>query len=218
MAEAAGLPLVHIPVTAATKPQAEARPLELVDQHNIDLVVLARYMRILSDNLCNALAGRAINIHHSFLPGFKGRSHTTRRTPAASSVVDARAHYVTADLDETRSSKKSSSGSTTPTTQRRSPPSPRTPSASRYPEPFAGTASTAYSSTVPALSPSANPASPSQGDLHTLASAPASLPLTPSARVVITRRAWARGRRAVSVPRSVKEHRAHVAFDHYQMH
>src|SRR3712207_8711339 len=70
MAEAAGLPFVHVPVTPATKPDAEARLLELVDQHEADLVVLARYMQVLSDDACAALYGRAINIHHSFLPGF----------------------------------------------------------------------------------------------------------------------------------------------------
>ena len=72
MAEAAGLPFVHIPVTPATKPQAEAELLALVDDLNADLAVLARYMQVLSDNTCQALQGRAINIHHSFLPGFKG--------------------------------------------------------------------------------------------------------------------------------------------------
>jgi formyltetrahydrofolate deformylase len=100
MAEAAGLPFVHIPVTPAIKPQAEARVLELLDQHNIDLVVLARYMQILSDELCNALAGRAINIHHSFLPGFKGAKPYHQAYSRGVKLVGATAHYVTADLDE----------------------------------------------------------------------------------------------------------------------
>jgi formyltetrahydrofolate deformylase len=100
MAEAAGLRFVHVPVTAATKPQAEARLLELVDQHNIDLVVLARYMQILSDDLCKALAGRAINIHHSFLPGFKGAKPHHQAYTRGVKLVGATAHYVTADLDE----------------------------------------------------------------------------------------------------------------------
>ena len=77
MAEAAGLPYVHIPVTPETKPHAEQRLLELVDEHRADIVVLARYMQVLSDNLCLTLLGRAINIHHSFLPGFKGARRTT---------------------------------------------------------------------------------------------------------------------------------------------
>lgn len=100
MAEAAGLPFLHLPVTAATKAQAEARLLELVEQHDIDLVVLARYMQILSDELCRALAGRAINIHHSFLPGFKGAKPYHQAYTRGVKLVGATAHYVTADLDE----------------------------------------------------------------------------------------------------------------------
>jgi formyltetrahydrofolate deformylase len=100
MAEAAGLPFVHIPVTSATKPHAEARLLELVERHDIDLVVLARYMQILSNELCNALAGRAINIHHSFLPGFKGAKPYHQAYSRGVKLVGATAHYVTADLDE----------------------------------------------------------------------------------------------------------------------
>jgi formyltetrahydrofolate deformylase len=100
MAEAAGLPFVHIPVSAATKAYSEARLLELVDQHDIKLVVLARYMQILSDELCTALAGRAINIHHSFLPGFKGARPYHQAYSRGVKLVGATAHYVTADLDE----------------------------------------------------------------------------------------------------------------------
>src|SRR6476660_2459287 len=100
MAEAAGLPFLHIPVTPATKDRAEARLLELVNEHNIDLVVLARYMQILSDDLCNALEGRAINIHHSFLPGFKGAKPYHQAHDRGVKLVGATAHYVTADLDE----------------------------------------------------------------------------------------------------------------------
>jgi formyltetrahydrofolate deformylase len=100
MAEAAGLPCVHIPLTPATKPHAEAQLLELVDQYNIDLLVLARYMQILSDDLCNALAGRAINIQHSFLPGFKGAKPYHQSYSRGVELVGATAHYVTADLDE----------------------------------------------------------------------------------------------------------------------
>jgi formyltetrahydrofolate deformylase len=100
MAEAANLPFIHLPVTPDTKPEAEARLLELVDDHNIDLVVLARYMQILSDDLCKALEGRAINIHHSFLPGFKGAKPYHQAYDRGVKLVGATAHYVTADLDE----------------------------------------------------------------------------------------------------------------------
>ena len=100
MAEAAGLPFVHIPVTPATKPQAEAELLALVDDLNADLVVLARYMQVLSDNTCQALQGRAINIHHSFLPGFKGAKPYHQAYDRGVKQVGATAHYVTPDLDE----------------------------------------------------------------------------------------------------------------------
>jgi len=100
MAEAAGLEFVHIPVTPDTKPDAEGRLLELVDEHEIDVVVLARYMQILSDDLCAALEGRAINIHHSFLPGFKGAKPYHQAYARGVKLVGATAHYVTADLDE----------------------------------------------------------------------------------------------------------------------
>jgi formyltetrahydrofolate deformylase len=100
MAEAAGLPYIHIPVSPATKEESEQRLLELVEEHDIDLVVLARYMQILSDDLCRALAGRAINIHHSFLPGFKGARPYHQAYERGVKLVGATAHYVTADLDE----------------------------------------------------------------------------------------------------------------------
>ncbi|HEU5483842.1 MAG TPA: formyltetrahydrofolate deformylase [Microlunatus sp.] len=100
MAEAAGLPFVHVPVTAADKPAAEARLLRLVDAYDVDLVVLARYMQVLSDNLCRKLEGRAINIHHSFLPGFKGAKPYHQAYHRGVKLVGATAHYVTADLDE----------------------------------------------------------------------------------------------------------------------
>lgn len=100
MADAAGLPFVHLPVTPETKADAEARLLELVDEHDVDLVVLARYMQVLSDDLCRALEGRAINIHHSFLPGFKGARPYHQAYDRGVKLVGATAHYVTADLDE----------------------------------------------------------------------------------------------------------------------
>lgn len=100
MAEAAGLPFIHIPVTPETKQDAERRLLELVDEYNIDLVVLARYMQVLSNELCRSLTGRAINIHHSFLPGFKGARPYHQAYDRGVKLVGATAHYVTADLDE----------------------------------------------------------------------------------------------------------------------
>lgn len=100
MAEAAGLPFVHIPVTPATKEAAEARLLQLVDEYDAELVVLARYMQILSDETSKALYGRAINIHHSFLPGFKGAKPYHQAYQRGVKLVGATAHYVTSDLDE----------------------------------------------------------------------------------------------------------------------
>nr|WP_308113559.1 formyltetrahydrofolate deformylase [Arthrobacter sp. ISL-30] len=100
MAEAAGLPFIHVPVTPDTKPQAEARLLELVAEYEADLVVLARYMQVLSDELSQSLRGSAINIHHSFLPGFKGAKPYHQAYDRGVKLVGATAHYVTADLDE----------------------------------------------------------------------------------------------------------------------
>ena len=100
MAEAAGLPFVHVPVTGETKPAAEARLLQLVDEYDAELVVLARYMQVLSDEACKALHGRAINIHHSFLPGFKGAKPYHQAYDRGVKLVGATAHYVTPDLDE----------------------------------------------------------------------------------------------------------------------
>lgn len=100
MAEAAGLPFHHVPVDPDTKPHAEARLLELVDEHGADLVVLARYMQVLSDGLCRALHGRAINIHHSFLPGFSGAKPYHQAFDRGVKLVGATAHYVTPELDE----------------------------------------------------------------------------------------------------------------------
>ena len=100
MAEAAGLPFIHVPVTADTKIQAETRLLDLVEEHDVDLVVLARYMQILSNELCTTLIGRAINIHHSFLPGFKGARPYHQAYLRGVKLVGATAHYVTPELDE----------------------------------------------------------------------------------------------------------------------
>ncbi len=100
MAEAAGVPYLHVPVTAETKPEAEQRLLDLVSEYDVDLVVLARYMQVLSNDLCGKLQGRAINIHHSFLPGFKGAKPYHQAYDRGVKYVGATAHYVTPDLDE----------------------------------------------------------------------------------------------------------------------
>ncbi len=95
-----GLPYHHLPITPQTKPQQEERILELIEQQDVDLLVLARYMQILSDGLCERLAGRAINIHHSFLPGFKGAKPYHQAYERGVKVIGATAHYVNSDLDE----------------------------------------------------------------------------------------------------------------------
>jgi len=100
VATAAGIPFVHIPVTRDTKVSAEARLLEVVDEYKIDLVVLARYMQVLSDDVCKRLEGRAINIHHSFLPSFTGARPYHQAYDRGVKVIGATAHYVTPDLDE----------------------------------------------------------------------------------------------------------------------
>jgi formyltetrahydrofolate deformylase len=100
LVEAHGIEFVHVPVTPETKPEAEARLFDLVDQHDVDFVVLARYMQVLSDDACERLRGRAINIHHSFLPGFKGARPYHQAHARGVKLIGATAHYVTAELDE----------------------------------------------------------------------------------------------------------------------
>ncbi|QKW40555.1 formyltetrahydrofolate deformylase [Actinomadura sp. NAK00032] len=95
-----GIPFFHIPVTAATRQSAEGRLVEIADACDAELVVLARYMQILSADLCARLAGRAINIHHSFLPSFKGAKPYHQAYEHGVKAVGATAHYVTAELDE----------------------------------------------------------------------------------------------------------------------
>ncbi len=94
------VPFHHVPVSADTKAGAEERLLALVEEHDVDLVVLARYMQILSDDLCRRLEGRAINIHHSMLPSFKGAKPYHQAHDRGVKLVGATAHYVTAELDE----------------------------------------------------------------------------------------------------------------------
>ncbi|MFD8385681.1 formyltetrahydrofolate deformylase [Streptomyces sp. NPDC059679] len=95
-----GIPFRHIPVTKENKARAEAELLELVEAEQVELVVLARYMQVLSDDLCKRLAGRIINIHHSFLPSFKGAKPYHQAHARGVKLIGATAHYVTADLDE----------------------------------------------------------------------------------------------------------------------
>ena len=100
-AEFYNVPFEHHPVTSPGQKLAfEDRVLEVVEQHDIELVVLARYMQILSPELCAALAGRAINIHHSFLPGFKGANPYKQAHARGVKIIGATAHFVTSDLDE----------------------------------------------------------------------------------------------------------------------
>ncbi|MHB0773025.1 formyltetrahydrofolate deformylase [Bradyrhizobium sp. 1.29L] len=94
------LPFYHLPVTKQTKMEQEARIWELVQETNTDLVVLARYMQILSDGFSAKLSGRCINIHHSFLPGFKGAKPYHQAHERGVKLIGATAHYVTSDLDE----------------------------------------------------------------------------------------------------------------------
>ncbi|MBR0684312.1 formyltetrahydrofolate deformylase [Bradyrhizobium manausense] len=100
MAASHDIPFHHLPITPDTKSVQEARLLELIEQERIDLVVLARYMQVLSNDLCRTLEGRVINIHHSFLPSFKGAKPYHQAHTRGVKLIGATAHYVTADLDE----------------------------------------------------------------------------------------------------------------------
>ncbi|MFJ6027602.1 formyltetrahydrofolate deformylase [Pseudarthrobacter sp. NPDC092424] len=95
-----GVPFHHIPVTPETKPDAEAQLLALVDSYGAELVVLARYMQVLSDAATERLSGKAINIHHSFLPSFKGARPYHQAYERGVKTVGATAHYVNSELDE----------------------------------------------------------------------------------------------------------------------
>lgn len=100
LAKVAGLPFVHIPVTSATKAKAEQELRQLIKKTGTELIVLARYMQILSDGFCKDYLGRIINIHHSFLPSFKGAKPYHRAYARGVKLIGATAHYVTAELDE----------------------------------------------------------------------------------------------------------------------
>jgi formyltetrahydrofolate deformylase len=97
---AEGLPFHHLPITAETKPQQEAALLAHINQYGAELVVLARYMQVLSEDLCTTLSGRVINIHHSFLPGFKGARPYEQAHARGVKLIGATAHFATSDLDE----------------------------------------------------------------------------------------------------------------------
>ena len=100
MVEREGIRFIHLPVTKDTKAQQEQRLMEIVDETDTELVVLARYMQILSNELTQQLSGRCINIHHSFLPGFKGAKPYHQAFDRGVKVIGATAYYVTSDLDE----------------------------------------------------------------------------------------------------------------------
>ncbi len=100
LAASYGIPFHHLPVSGDNKARQEQQVLELVESEKVDLVVLARYMQILSQDMCRALSGRAINIHHSFLPSFKGARPYHQAHQRGVKIIGATAHYVTADLDE----------------------------------------------------------------------------------------------------------------------
>ena len=100
MVEREGIRFIHLPVTAKTKTQQEQRLLEIIVETDSELIILARYMQILSNDLTEQLAGRCINIHHSFLPGFKGAKPYHQAFDRGVKVIGATAHYVTSDLDE----------------------------------------------------------------------------------------------------------------------
>lgn len=95
-----GIEFAHLPVTKDTKSAQEAKVLQLIQKHDIELVVLARYMQVLTPTLCDAMSGRIINIHHSFLPSFKGAKPYHQAFERGVKIIGASAHYVTADLDE----------------------------------------------------------------------------------------------------------------------
>lgn len=100
LAEWYKVPYHYFPITKETKSQQEAQILKVMEDTDAELLILARYMQILSDNMCQNLAGRAINIHHSFLPGFKGAKPYHQAFERGVKLIGATAHFVTADLDE----------------------------------------------------------------------------------------------------------------------
>ena len=100
IAQSEGIPYHHLPITADTKAQQEAALLGLIREYDVELVILARYMQVLSENMCQLLAGRMVNIHHSFLPGFKGARPYAQAHARGVKLIGATAHFATTDLDE----------------------------------------------------------------------------------------------------------------------
>ena len=100
LAAAEDIDFLHLPMTGENRPDQELRLLEEIDRRSIDFIVLARYMQILSETICDRMPGRIINIHHSFLPGFKGARPYHQAFERGVKLIGATAHYVTADLDE----------------------------------------------------------------------------------------------------------------------
>ena len=100
LAASYGIEFRHLPVTKDTKTEQESQVLDLVKEHDVELIVLARYMQVLSPTLCEAMSGKIINIHHSFLPSFKGAKPYHQAYERGVKIIGATAHFVTADLDE----------------------------------------------------------------------------------------------------------------------
>ncbi len=100
LADRHGIPFFHIPVSKDTKPEAEQKLLDVIEETQAGTIVLARYMQVLSDAICRKLQGRVINIHHSFLPSFKGAKPYHQAHERGVKLIGATAHYVTPDLDE----------------------------------------------------------------------------------------------------------------------
>ena len=100
MVEREGIRFIYLPVDKENKPQQEQTLLDIIKETNTELTILARYMQVLSDDLCRQLSGRVINIHHSFLPGFKGAKPYHQAYERGVKLIGATAHYVTPDLDE----------------------------------------------------------------------------------------------------------------------
>ncbi len=100
LAKESGIEFLHLPITPENKDEQEERLIDEIEENNIDFVVLARYMRIIGPEVCDRMAGRIINIHHSFLPGFKGARPYHQAHRRGVKLIGATAHYVTADLDE----------------------------------------------------------------------------------------------------------------------
>ncbi len=100
LVKAEGIPFHHLPITPENKPAQEAQLLSLIESYGAEYVLLARYMQVLSDPTCRTLSGRVINIHHSFLPGFKGAKPYEQAYARGVKLIGATAHFVTSDLDE----------------------------------------------------------------------------------------------------------------------